>query len=289
MLHVWKVSGEKLTAIPVEELTDVRALKHKLEWPCGATRFRQRILCNGENLDEAAALHMPMDVQLVLLSCSSASTEEVEELIAAAGEGDSNLVESILSRPQAPDLAATERGLTPLIAAARHGHVETARLLLEAGADVDKIYLVAGAPEACLQTALSAACRRGHIEMAQLLLDAGSDPYEGGLFGNPIFQACRHGHLEILQLVLAEENPGRDWRRCEDVLRAAGLEAYRQRHWEICQLLLTLWRARIQELASNASTLACCFHVLKRLVGLIVAKVLVRQCLERCCCLRRGS
>ena len=205
MLHVWRVSGDELTAIPLEELTDVRALKRRLEWPCGCTRFRQRILHDGENLDDDVMLCGPMDVQLVLLPFWHASRAEVEELIAAADKGDLVLAESILCRPQAPDLTLEEEGVTPLLAAACQGHVETARLLLEAGAIVDKIYLGAGEPERFRRTALSVACQEGYVEMVQLLLDASGDPYLGGSDGYALFQATAVGHLDVLRLLLSED------------------------------------------------------------------------------------
>ena len=63
------------------------------------------------------------------------SIAEVEELIAAA-EGQLGSC----SEHSLPSFA-TERGLTRLLAAARRGHLEVVRLLPEAGADVEKIYL----------------------------------------------------------------------------------------------------------------------------------------------------
>ena len=60
---------------------------------------------------------------------------------------------------------ANVNGQTPLMAAARNGHIGAVRLLLEAGADVN-------AANAKGQTALMGAAQSGHIEAVRLLLDA---------------------------------------------------------------------------------------------------------------------
>ena len=66
--------------------------------------------------------------------------------------------------------ARDAKGRTPLLVAARLGRISAARLLLEAGAEVD----VRG--EAMNITPLMAAAQRGDAPLVRLLLEAGADP-----------------------------------------------------------------------------------------------------------------
>ena len=56
-------------------------------------------------------------------------------------------------------------GATPLYIAAQNGHLEVARLLLDATADKDKAMNMGATP-------LFVAAQNGHLEVARLLLDA---------------------------------------------------------------------------------------------------------------------
>ena len=69
-----------------------------------------RILCQGSSLKEETKLDMP-DVQLVLLSFSVPASAQAEELVTAA-----------------------RHGFVAQVEAQQRGRLETARLLLEAGA-----------------------------------------------------------------------------------------------------------------------------------------------------------
>ena len=68
---------------------DVRALKQHLHQlhdlpPC----FRQRLLLRGQCLEDTAALHPAMELQLVVLAfIPNPSRDEVQEFTAAAGTG----------------------------------------------------------------------------------------------------------------------------------------------------------------------------------------------------------
>ncbi|KZP10605.1 ankyrin [Athelia psychrophila] len=75
------------------------------------------------------------------------------------------------------------------------GHVEVAKLLLGAGADVN----AAGGQ---YTTALITASARGHVELAKLLLGAGADVNAaGGHYGTALISAYRSGHREVIKLL----------------------------------------------------------------------------------------
>jgi len=65
---------------------------------------------------------------------------------------------------------ATQGGLTPLLHAAREGHIDVAMALLDAGADIDQRKLVDG------YTPLLMAVINGHYDLGLALLDRGADP-----------------------------------------------------------------------------------------------------------------
>ena len=81
MLQIRMISGGEIS-IPLEEIRNVRGLKRYLNqlrgYPLG---FRQRLLLNGEALEDAVKLDSPMDLDLVLGQFVDASEEQVQELI----------------------------------------------------------------------------------------------------------------------------------------------------------------------------------------------------------------
>lgn len=83
-----------------------------------------------------------------------------------------------------------EVGWTPLMFAARGGHVEIARALLDAGADVNRNGRSAA-------SALHVAVENGHYDMAALLLEAGAAPYHAILYS-----AAVRGDADTAQLLV---------------------------------------------------------------------------------------
>ncbi|CAE7945267.1 Ank1 [Symbiodinium sp. KB8] len=228
MLHVWKVSGEELAIIPVEELGSVRSLKQQLQCLCGVPRFRQRLLVDGAALADDVILDSPIHVQLVLLPFADISVEQQPELTIAAAGGLVDNVEDMLQRPWDPDSPFC--GFTPLHAAAEHGQSSIARLLLEARADKDK-------SDRHGRTPLWLASQDGHVEIVQLLLDCGAkrdkcDHYRR----TPLWVASLRAHVDVVQLLLHAAVEGID--QADMYGRTPLWEAAQSGHTEVVRLLL---------------------------------------------------
>ena len=165
MLTVWKVSGGKWT-IPFELATDVKTLKECLQYLCGASRFRQRILHDGIILDESRPLFAQQAVQLVVLpfSVDSGGTQ-LAQLEGACWDGNISQVEELLRSRLDPNPAIEDFEASPLYAASNQGHTEIVRLLLDATAEVDLM-------SHGRWTALMVACRGGWEQIVSLLLEA---------------------------------------------------------------------------------------------------------------------
>ena len=116
------------------EVHEVRSLKHRLQKLCGVSRFRQRLLHDGVQLEDGIVLHSPMDIQLVVLPFAQTSYLQAYRLLEECASGDTLALEALLQRPQDPNFTL---GKGPLCAPAESGHMEVLRLLLEAGADMD--------------------------------------------------------------------------------------------------------------------------------------------------------
>ena len=85
MLRLRMLSGEAVTSIPVEEIHDVRALKQRLAQRHGLPpRFRQRVLFQGEILEDTVTLDSPMNLDLVVLPFAEVSQGHIDDLVAAA-------------------------------------------------------------------------------------------------------------------------------------------------------------------------------------------------------------
>lgn len=89
----------------------------------------------------------------------------------AARDNSIQCAEAILSHSKHVyvDALATEHQQTPLMTAAAHGHVDIVRLLVAAGADINR------QTNGC-STALVIACHYGHVDCVHALLDLGADP-----------------------------------------------------------------------------------------------------------------
>lgn len=103
-------------------------------------------------------------VALLIVPAANGQTD----LIVAASRGDVATVNALLARGVDPNQADERTGLTPLTQSSFYGHVEVVRLLLRAGADLNR------ASKDGL-TALTQACVKGQIEVLDFLLSKGAD------------------------------------------------------------------------------------------------------------------
>ncbi|KAI9318527.1 hypothetical protein BX666DRAFT_1855924 [Dichotomocladium elegans] len=109
-------------------------------------------------------------------------------LIRAACDGDRDLLKMILREPWVPvDVSIDEFGWTPLIYAACYGHVEIARMLLDAGATIDY-------QDKKGWTALLWAASRRDETMIRFLIDRGASCRIPSLAGYTLYRdkALRH-------------------------------------------------------------------------------------------------
>lgn len=132
------------------------------------------LLGKGATMDFRAALTLGRTERARELLDAGLSFEELSWGIASASRyGHTDIVKALLERRvsvHGQSSAGWMRGATPLHHAASGGHVETARLLLEHGADVNAMTL-----EFCGMTPLHCAAEQGHLETAKTLVEHGAD------------------------------------------------------------------------------------------------------------------
>ena len=125
------------------------------------------------------------------------SAEEYDsKLHDAAKDGDAELVKLLIDAG-ADVNKANEKGETPLYWAAANGRTECVKLLIDAGADVNKA-------DKDGRTPLILAAYYGHAECVKLLINAGADvnmANEDGL--TPLYPAAWNGHTECVKLLIA--------------------------------------------------------------------------------------
>lgn len=205
------LSGNVLLEISQQELGEIpiARLKELLEPKLGASIFRQRLL----NHQNEVISTLPADTEELQVVVVPFCQDFGEELLAAATIGHVPSLRTILEKPQHPD-----GGPGALHAAARYGHAEAVRLLLQAGAWQDQ-------PGRYDATPLLEAAEHGTLQVARILVDAQSDLNQMGLGRTtPLLAACERGHLSMAQL-LVERGANKecaDARGVTPLLAAAG-------------------------------------------------------------------
>ncbi|CAE7660579.1 unnamed protein product [Symbiodinium necroappetens] len=138
MLRVSSSLGEAVTEVPLSDVTDVKSLKRYLTKAGKPPRFQQRLVHQGEILEDGEMISKlePPAVELVLLPLNEELP--IEDRVASAVARGINAMEidRLLNAPQDPDWR-DEAGDTALIRACSEGHVDTVRLLLEARANIN--------------------------------------------------------------------------------------------------------------------------------------------------------
>ena len=119
-------------------------------------------------------------------------------MLAASRENDSVTLEKLLACPRDPNVLHTDGG-TPLHHAARAGHTEPMRLLLEAGAEKD-----ARDTEVQGYTPLLVAALNCQADSVALLIQAGADTDLATLDygGTALHFAALSGHVEVARLLI---------------------------------------------------------------------------------------
>ena len=200
-------SGEELAALDASEFhavaeggATVAALKHHLaakHFEGKYSRFQLRLLREedtGELLDDES-IAPPLSLQLILLKHLPPEKARDERFLKSCEDGPLDDVQSGLRALQDPNVTSSY-GLTPLHLAAHAGHLDTVRILLEAGAKTE--------PPTPGATPLHMASRAGHLHIVQLLVDSGADkeaPEADAM--RPLHLAVREGHLETVRLLLS--------------------------------------------------------------------------------------
>jgi ankyrin repeat protein len=101
--------------------------------------------------------------------------------------------------------ATTRPGDTAIFLAARNGHLDTVRCLLELGADATikcRIQDQDGRVDRESSTPLMAASYFGHAETVSCLISSGLDLHQASADMTPLYVAAQRGHLETCQKLL---------------------------------------------------------------------------------------
>ncbi len=149
--------------------------------------------------------------EILLAAGAKVDSTSPQALLAAAGEGDVEIVRSTIAsginvdvRDEAGSLADNVIGPTPLILACSGGHGEVIAELLRAGADIE----MQSQPFPTSINPLMAASEAGHVAVMEQLLAAGAimgaknQGFEGARMQSLHF-AARGGHVEAVKILLA--------------------------------------------------------------------------------------
>jgi ankyrin repeat protein len=133
-------------------------------------------------------------------------------LLNASSSGDTTKVLLLLQEGHHADESFPIVGTRPLMLAAAHGHSETVKALLDAGADVN-------AEDLTGWTALHAGAYKGDIPTVSLLLERGARPKQARWFlESPSNIAKMLDHQDLVPLLLDAEMPSTDLAKKGSVL-----------------------------------------------------------------------
>jgi hypothetical protein len=119
-----------------------------------------------------------------------------ERLWQAAFSGDLEGVKSAVGQGAAVDFKG-QSGFTPLNAAARNGHLEIVKYLVEHGADIDK------SDNSRDKTPLLAASFKGHFDIVKYLVEKGAKVNVQSINGfTPLHDAAYVGNFEVVKYLV---------------------------------------------------------------------------------------
>ena len=130
-------------------------------------------------------------------------SELEQSVVIACQSGQAQLVKFFLDGGVDKDMLTPE-GSTLLHVAVEHGHHEVVKVLVQAGADVNK--------EFNGMSPLYRASELGHPEIVELLVQAGADRALSYQNLTPLLVAVQKGHMHIVQLLMSNssQNISRD-------------------------------------------------------------------------------
>jgi ankyrin repeat protein len=122
--------------------------------------------------------------------------------LAARKHGNSKTVKLLLDKG-ADAKEPNKRGVTPIQVAAACGDLDTVKLLVEAGADVNDFTAVSGVGAFNVRTPLGWAAYRNDVPMVRYLLERKADPNKMTPFGTPLTFAAWGNSAQAAEVLLA--------------------------------------------------------------------------------------
>jgi ankyrin repeat protein len=166
--------------------------------------FRVSKLQSNQNVMSSGAGPLRHAPGSLIEACRNGDVESVRELLKTCGDTDKWYDTST-------------DGRTPLYVACFFGHLAVVQLLVEAGADMEKLSKTSNVSHQLVTrwcTPLCAACQQGHLEVVRLLVKAGADKDKARTDGcTPLFIASTLGHIEVVRLLVqvdADKEKGPD-------------------------------------------------------------------------------
>lgn len=122
-----------------------------------------------------------------------------DKVIQAASEGNLEALRRLIGADPTIVNASTASGQTPLHAALEAGHVDTALLLIEAGAEVS-------VADTGGHTPFHIAAEKGFVPVVKALLERGADAHAVDAEDRtPLSRAVTRGHTEVIDLITVRE------------------------------------------------------------------------------------
>uniref|UniRef100_L2FBA5 Nacht and ankyrin domain protein n=1 Tax=Colletotrichum fructicola (strain Nara gc5) TaxID=1213859 RepID=L2FBA5_COLFN len=195
-----------------------------------ATKFGSALHTAAHNGNQCI-VEMLIDLGADVNARGSGSVKATNSLFAASYRGHSKVVRTLLSNG-AEVSPQDNKGRTPLHVAASNGHIETATILIEAGADVNS------APSDSVWTPLTTASAVGNVEIVKLLLANGASISITDKKGQtPLHKAISGGSVQVVRLLL-ENGAGSPVTTTKEKRMHLLQKASSKGHVEIVRLLL---------------------------------------------------